>query len=87
VWLERDGSLLATSTQKGERPVGERRQAILEAGQECQMDDEPENPRPEPAIREVVSGQSNVHACEAASNNHNSVRLLSRHRSTFSLRP
>ena len=43
--LERDRSLPATSAQKREGPVGERCQPILEAGQECQMDDEPKGPR------------------------------------------
>src|SRR5262245_13159190 len=52
--LDRDGSLPAAAAQKGERPVQDRRQPILEAGQECEMDDEPEDPRrcarqPEPA--------------------------------------
>src|SRR5262245_34594676 len=52
--LDRDGSLPAAATQKCERPVHDRRQPILEAGQECEMDDEPEDPcrcarQPEPA--------------------------------------
>src|SRR5262245_9391811 len=52
--LDRDGSLPAAAAQKRERPVHERRQPILEAGQEGEMDDEPEDPRrcarqPEPA--------------------------------------
>src|SRR5262245_11531092 len=52
--LDRDGSLPAAAAQERERPVQERRQPMLEAGQECEMDDEPEDPRrcarqPEPS--------------------------------------